>query len=258
MSPNEQGLSYIDWLRKYPLIDDANPQRTKINEAQSAFQEVVDGKKTSSNENLAPICSSVLEILLNATKNDSAPTNEQCLNVYDYRLRDSYPPCVASYPPVSNLTNFLNENNVQIDLNVERQVNYTVCNRVIQSTFGATDSLPAKLLFPDIVSQIPIVLYNGALDILWNADDILDYLKNLTWNGAIGFDDVNNKTGWVFDHEKAGWVLQNRNLTFINVFNASHYVPYAQPKVSRYLFDFQLNQYIKNETSYISLPREGL
>lgn len=165
-SPNEQSLSYIDWLRKYSLIDDANPQWAKINKAQSACQEVVDGKDISSNENLAPVCSSVLEVLLNATKNDSAPTNEQFLNVYDCRLRDSHPSCDASYPPVSNLTKFLNEKNVQIDLNVERQVNYTMCNRVIQSTFSATDSLPAKLLFPDIVSQIPIVLYNGALDIL--------------------------------------------------------------------------------------------
>lgn len=259
VSPDEQSLSYIDWFKEKSLISDSNPKWGDINDAQQACQDVVDGKAASPNENYAFSCRSILPIILEATKNDSAPTDEQCVNIYDYQLRDSYPSCGSSYPPVSDITTpYLNSTEIQHDLNVENAVNFSECSTIVQNSFTAANSPPAKELLPGIVSQIPIVLYNGDLDIICNTNGVLKYLSNLTWNGATGFDDVDNKSDWIVEDKKAGWVLQDRDITFINVFNASHLVPYNKPKMSRYLFDFVTNEYTKNNKGFVSLPKKGL
>ncbi|KAI5970104.1 hypothetical protein CANMA_000715 [Candida margitis] len=256
VSPNEQFLSYIDYFKDHFLIDDSNPNWDTINEYQSACQEVVDGEEISSNENRAPVCEALLGLFLNATRNESAPADQQCLNVYDYNLHDSFPSCGDSYPPLSDANRFLNRWDVQADLNVESPVNYTVCNTVVQETFTAPNSPPSKLLLPDIVSQIPIVLYNGASDILCNTDGVLKYLSNMTWNGATGFSDTNNRADWIVEDKKAGWVLQDRNLTFINIFNASHYVPYSQPTVAKFLLDFVTGETTEDAEGFVSQPKE--
>lgn len=136
-------------------------------------------------------------------QNDSAPTDEQCVNIYDYQLRDSYPSCGSSYPPVNDITTpYLNSSDIQHDLNVEHPVNFTECSTVVQNAFTAANSPPAKELLPDIVSQIPIVLYNGDLDIICNTKGVLRYLSNLTWNGATGFDNVEKKSDWIVEDKK--------------------------------------------------------
>ena len=259
VAPDEQSLSYVDWFKEKSLIDDSNPKWSDINDAQKACQDVVDGKAASPNENYAFSCRSILSIILDATKNETAPTDQQCVNMYDFQLRDSYPSCGSSYPPVNDITTpYLNDSGIQHDLNVQHPVNFSECSTVVQHAFTAANSPPAKELLPDIVSQIPVVLYNGDLDIICNTNGVLKYLSNTTWNGATGFNDVDNKSDWVVEGKKAGWVLQERDLTLINVFNASHLVPYTQPIVSRYLFDFVTNEYTKNNGEFISVPKEEL
>ncbi|KAI5969098.1 KEX1 [Candida margitis] len=259
VSPDEQSLSYVDWFKEKSLIDDSNPNWSQINDAQKACQDVLDGTAASPNENYAFSCHSILQVILNATRNESAPADQQCVNVYDYQLRDSFPSCGSSYPPVTELiTPYLNSSKIQNDLNVNHPVNFTECNTKVQETFTATNSPPAKVLLPGIVSQIPIIVYNGDLDIICNSNGVLSYLSNLTWNGATGFDDANNRTDWIVEDKKAGWVLQDRDLTFINIFNASHLVPYSRPLVSRYLFDFATDEYTKNDKGFVSSPKDGL
>ncbi|KAI5966602.1 hypothetical protein KGF57_000566, partial [Candida theae] len=60
----------------------------------------------------------------------------------------------------------------------------------------------------------------------------------MTWNRAEGFTDPDNHIDWEFGKERAGCVLQDRNLTFVNVYNASHMLPYNVPEISRSSFQF--------------------
>ncbi|KAI5967422.1 hypothetical protein CANMA_003065 [Candida margitis] len=218
VSPNEQFLSLIDYFKDHSLIDDSNPNWANINKAQSVCQEIVDGEETSLNENKAQVCTSLLGLFLNATRDESAPADQQYLNIYDYKLHDAFPTCGFSYPPLTEANKFLNRWEVQADLNVERPVNYTVCNTVVQKTFTAPNSPPDKNNFAGIIST----------------------------TGSIG----------VVEEEKAGWVLQDRNLTFINIFNASHYVPYSQPTMAKYLLDFITSETTEDIEGFISSSDE--
>lgn len=59
----------------------------------------------------------------------------------------------------------------------------------------------------------------------------------MKWNGIKGFENTDAKSDWVHDEKNVGYMLQERNLTFINIYNSSHMVPYDLPDVSRALLD---------------------
>jgi hypothetical protein len=67
----------------------------------------------------------------------------------------------------------------------------------------------------------------------------------MTWNNGTGFD-LGNGTlapieSWIVENEPAGLIRTARNLTYILFYNASHMVPYNQPRRSRVM----LHQFIK-------------
>ena len=240
VSPNEQSLSYIPFFKEHDLIDDDNEAWPDLLQAQAECEAVVNGSASNDgNINDAPACDSIINILLDATLSNSL-SGELCLNMYNYKLRDK--DCGNSYPSPdrSNLAKFLREAKVMLDLNIDHKIRWQECNDNVTSTFVPSHSAPAKTLLPALLEQIPIVLFNGADDIICNTEGVLDYVSNMTWNGEQGFSDPDNKIDWEFGSEPAGWVLQDRNLTLVNIYNASHMVPYNVPEVSRSLFQFVL------------------
>ncbi|KAI5960690.1 KEX1 [Candida theae] len=254
VSPNEQSLSYIPFFKEHGLIDDHNPSWPSLYAAQAACEAVVNGSAPDGgNENDAPACDSILNTLLQATT-QKTPSGDQCLNVYDYKLRDS--DCGNSYPQPdeSYVTRFLRDPKVIESLNIQHKTQWQECSSLVSRTFTASKSAPAKSLLPALLKQIPIVLYSGALDITCNSQGALGYISNMTWNGAQGFTNPDNHIDWEFGDEQAGWVLQDRNLTFVNVYNASHILPYNVPEISRSLFQFVTGTDQKRDGKIVTTP----
>ncbi|CAF4208392.1 unnamed protein product [Adineta steineri] len=120
----------------------------------------------------------------------------------------------------------------------------------VHNAFQAFNSKPSIDLLPDILGQIPILLYNGEYDLVcnhWAAENMLD---NMTWNRESGFDLGNGKVApiyaWIVDGESAGYIRYARNLTYILFYNAGHMVPYDQARRSQAM----LYQFIQLNLSY--------
>ncbi|CAI5760213.1 unnamed protein product [Candida verbasci] len=262
VSPNEQSLSYLPFFVDKKLIDTNNPQWLTILKTHENCQKIVnkidstfkDGQihdyEIDSGE-----CESILNKLLRATNNHG----ESCINIYDYNLRDSYPSCGMSWPnELSNVYPFLRSDEVMNDLNLQYKKEWVECNGRVGGHFKARNSVPSIHLFPELLQQIPIILFNGANDIVCNSVGVLSYIKKLSWGGVTGFQNDTNQIDWIYNDSSVGYILQERNLSFINIENSSHMVPYDLPDVSRALMDLITENYDKRDnngkTEFVTYP----
>lgn len=251
ISPNEQGLSDAEFALHAKLIDPSHPNWGQLARQIELCQQVVnkvdstfdDGKihdyETSSN-----ICESILTTILGSGRDPSKPANEQCINMYDYTLKDTYPQCGSNWPnELAYVSPFLNSETVQNNLNLDHGKKWVECSGQVGRRFTARNSLPAIHLLSELTQEIPVVLFHGNLDIICNYIGAESMLRKLTWGGQRGFSKDLVANDWVYDNKTVGYIKSERNLTFINIFNASHMVPYDQPDVSRALIDLITRNY---------------
>ncbi|EGW30146.1 uncharacterized protein SPAPADRAFT_73535 [Spathaspora passalidarum NRRL Y-27907] len=259
ISPNEQSLSYLPFCYDNGLITSANPQFSNILQKAEECQKIVD--KIDSNWNDIEVhgyevdtgvCEGILSDILSATTQD-----DKCINMYDFRLTDSSPACGMHWPlELKYVTPFLHQDEVMHDLNLQTLVRWHECTGRVGNKFRARHSVPAVHLLPRLTEQIQVLLFNGDKDIICNSMGTLNFLKKLEWGGNKGFGppDLEEKYDWIFDGSNSGYIKSARNMTFVNVYNSSHMVPYDVPKVSRSLIDLATGNFDKNETAYITYP----
>lgn len=256
ISPNEQSLSYLPYSHKAGILDIDNPQWSNIlkqhDKCQNIVNQIIGGtldKNVDANDIVSKECEKVLTMILSATINRSAPANQQCVNIYDYTLRDSYPSCGMNWPPdLSYVTPFLNNEDVLGQLNVNQHKNWKECSGGVGGHLKNRGIEPAVNLLPSILEEIPVLLFHGNRDIICNYIGAENFIKNLEWNGGRGFGEDSDSgptdaINWVYEDEVVGYVKSGRNLTFVNVFDASHMVPFDKPNVSRSIIDLIIGEY---------------
>ncbi|CAF2128290.1 unnamed protein product [Rotaria magnacalcarata] len=189
------------------------------------------------------------EIAKNGAMNNHYPnkTTDRCVNIYDVRLDDTWPACGMNWPvDIEYATLYLHREDVMSRIYVDgKKSGWTECADSVFYTFRAYHSIPSIKLLPDLLRQIPIVLYSGERDFIcnhWGTERMMDAM---TWNNRTGFD-LGNKTSaplesWIVDDEPAGLIRTARNLTYILFYNASHMVPYDYARRS----SATLHQFIK-------------
>lgn len=257
VAPNEQSMSYVEFALQAGIVSPTTPGWSDVLVQQEKCQNVVNdasaqGDTMSDYRVVSDVCDKVLNTLLRVTRDDDAPRDQQCVNMYDYTLRDVYPSCGMNWPPdLVNVGPFLNNPGVQMQLNLEHKSTWHECSGKVGRNFWARTSRPAVHLLPGILEEIPILLFNGNRDIICNYIGTEAYIDNMKWNGHEGWDD---KTvfNWQFDGSTAGYVRNSRNLTFVNVFNSSHMVPFDVPFVSRSLIDLATGNYDIKESEVIT------
>lgn len=245
VSPNEQSLYYMPYSVQAGIIKPDNPQWGSILHQQEKCQKIVDANSGSVSvaEVESSTCEAVLTMILSATT-DSRNPDQACFNMYDYTLKDSYPSCGMNWPPdLVNIGPFLNDPMVKMNLNLVRAKKWQECSGRVHSSLQAKKSAPAVNLLPSLLNELPIILFNGNRDIICNYLGTEGFIKTLTWGGATGFSGDVDVLDWVHDDNLAGYVKSERNLTFINVFDASHMVPFDKPEVSRALMDIMAGNY---------------
>ena len=77
--------------------------------------------------------------------------------------------------------------------------------------------------------MVPMILF-------CNSQGVLSYLQKLQWNGETGFTNKDNQISWIYDNKEVGYIIWERNISFINIYNSSH-MAYDLPDVSRALID---------------------
>ena len=188
-----------------------------------------------------PECEDILSKMLKWVKPGSG--KEECINMYDVRLRDEYPSCGMNWPPdLKQMQPYLWKSEVTqaLHVNAQRNTGWQECNGGVGAAFNVKKSKPAVELLPGIVEQVPILLFSGAEDLICNHMGTESLIKNLEWNGDKGFETNGEhapRRNWTFEGEDAGFWQEARNLTYVLFNDASHMVPFDWPRRSRDMLD---------------------
>jgi carboxypeptidase D len=201
--------------------------------------------KSLANGNLSvdePHCEAVLQsILLETAKGVSSP---ECYNMYDVRLKDSYPSCGMNWPPdLKDMTPYLRRPDVLEALHVspDKRSGWQECSSAVTSSFKAHNSRPSFDLLPGLLEEMPVLLFSGDQDLICNYRGTEELIHNMEWGGAKGFETSPGtwapRRGWTFEGEPAGIYQEARNLTYVLFYNASHMVPFDYPRRTRDMLD---------------------
>lgn len=184
-------------------------------------------------------CEAIMQEILRMTT-----TSGECVNMYDVRLRDSYPSCGMNWPPdLEYVTPYLRRDDVisALHINPDKKTGWTECSGQVSSAFTAKHSKSSKTLLPGLLEQIPIVLFSGDQDMICNHLGTENLINNMAWNGGTGMELSPGMTApkqdWTFEGEPAGQYQTARNLTYLKFYNASHMVPFDVPRRTRDMLD---------------------
>lgn len=195
-----------------------------------------------------PVCEQILRDITKSTITTIKGTEDKdCVNVYDIRLRDTYPACGMNWPPdLPSVTTYLRREDVMKALHIMVPGNPTPrpwqeCYDPVGGAFTVRNSKPSVLLLPDILKEVPIVLFSGASDLICNHIGTEDLINNLSWNGGKGFEITPGtwapRRDWMFEGENAGFWQEARNLTYVLFHNSSHMVPFDYARRTRDMLD---------------------
>ncbi|ONH65792.1 Pheromone-processing carboxypeptidase KEX1 [Cyberlindnera fabianii] len=237
--PNNQDLSYIPDLVDAGLLKTDATYYPDLLYLQSECEESI---KNGTGETVfeIPVCSDIFSYALYYTIDESAPDSQQCINVYDKRLRDYYPQCGLTWPPeLPYATTWLNRDDVTLAINLDpARANWTECASPPHVALTNKNSRPSIHFFPQLLERIPIMLFNGNEDIICNNLGVETMISKLTWGGVTGFgDDVVTYNWNLGTNSSSGTVKSARNLTFVDVYGASHMVAVDKSPESRGLVD---------------------
>ncbi|KAL1975643.1 hypothetical protein VTN31DRAFT_4035 [Thermomyces dupontii] len=237
ISPIEQYPSYLQYAYRTGIV---NKNSDIAGRLEALMQEcnvqlsADDGRDRVS----IPECENVLSTMLELTKED-----DQCINMYDTRLRDQS--CGRTWPPpLPDLTDYLQRSDVAsaLNLNPAKAAGWEECSGAVGASFKARESLPSIRYLPELLeSGIRILLFSGDKDLICNHIGTETLIHNMEWNGGTGFEISPGvwapRREWTFEDEPAGYYQQARNLTYVLFYNASHMVPYDFPRRSRDMLD---------------------
>lgn len=169
---------------------------------------------------------------------------KQCYNMYDIRLKDLYPACGMNWPPdLKNVEPYLRHKDVvaALHVNSHKSSGWTECSNGVGRAFQNRESNASAELLPEILAEVPILLFSGADDLICNHVGTEAFIGNLEWNGGKGFEVTPGtwapRRDWTFEGELAGFWQEARNLTYVLFYNASHMVPFDQSRRSRDMLD---------------------
>jgi carboxypeptidase D len=188
-------------------------------------------------------CEQILQEMLEKTST-SSNGKKMCYNMYDVRLMDTYPQCGMNWPPdLTNVTPYLRRKDVTeaLHINPAKTTGWTECNGMVGSQFKASKSQPSIKLLPNILAEVPIVLFSGAEDLICNHLGTEALIGNMNWNGGKGFELTPGtwapRREWTFEGEAAGFWQEARNLTYVLFSNSSHMVPFDYARRTRDMLD---------------------
>jgi carboxypeptidase D len=189
-------------------------------------------------------CEAVLSEMLEATSVQNSDGGRDCYNMYDVRLRDSYPSCGMSWPPdLEYVTPYLRRSDVvaALHINPNKNTGWTECSGAVGRALQAPESKASVTFLPQILSEVPVVLFSGAEDLICNHLGTEALIGNMEWNGGKGFEISPGtwapRRDWTFEGEPAGFWQEARNLTYVLFYNSSHMVPFDYARRTRDMLD---------------------
>jgi carboxypeptidase D len=241
ISPVDQYLAYLPYAYKMGLIQGGTDAARRVEGLQT---KCVEKLSAGSDKNVdTPECEQIMLAILEETKNKKAAENQQCINMYDIRLRDD-DSCGMNWPAdLTKVTPYLRRQDVvsALHVNKDKKTGWQECNGGVSSHFRAKNSTPTIEFLPELLSEIEVVLFSGDQDLICNHIGTENLIDKMSWNGGKGFELSPNvwapRRDWTFENEPAGTYQQARNLTYVVFYNSSHMVPFDYPRRTRDMLD---------------------
>ncbi|EMD96545.1 hypothetical protein COCC4DRAFT_75673 [Bipolaris maydis ATCC 48331] len=241
ISPVDQYLSYIPFAYQNGLMQSGTDSAKRIeSQLKICTEQLSDGGMDRVD---TPECEQIMVRILEETKNTKADEMNQCINMYDIRLRDDSS-CGMNWPPdLYQVTPYLRRPDViqALHINPDKKTGWQECNGAVSGHFRARKSDPSVKFLPEIIEQVPVLLFSGDKDLICNHVGTEAMIQNLKWNGGKGFEASpgvqNAKSDWMFEGEPAGTWQEARNLTYVVFYNSSHMVPFDYPRRTRDMLD---------------------
>lgn len=249
ISGDEQSLSFIPLFLKTGLMDLSHPSWPDLLKLHEECQININKAKSKGEIlNGDDACESILTSFLKITRDMLGPRDSQCINMYDFRLRDSFPSCGMNWPPtLPNVYEFLAREDVKNDINIIFPQRWKECNGMVHSILDGGKSTPSVTLLPYILERTEILLFWGDNDIICNYIGGQYMVDNLEWGGQRGYSEEIIEFDWVDNSELSGTYKSERNLSFVKVYNASHMVPFDKPETSRALINLLMKRFAVDE-----------
>ncbi|EHL00073.1 putative Pheromone-processing carboxypeptidase kex1 [Glarea lozoyensis 74030] len=243
IAPEEQYKAYLSYAYEKGIVQRDSALAKRLESQQAICLAALDEEGGRDRVDLAK-CEQVLQDILRETQIKGPDGQMQCLNMYDVRLRDSYPSCGMNWPPdLSNVTPYLRRKDVTqaLHLDAGKNTGWTECNGAVGGAFRASTSKPSIQILPDLIAEVPTVLFSGAEDLICNHIGTEELINNMQWNGGKGFELSPGtwapRRNWEFEGEQAGFYQEARNLTYVLFYNSSHMVPFDYARRTRDMLD---------------------
>lgn len=238
VSPKEQSFAYLEYAYKSNIVAKNSDIAKQLESQQSLCKGELDSAGTDLQVSY-PSCEKILHQILKLTVKDG-----RCVNMYDTRLDDTYPSCGMNWPPdLKQITSYLRRQDVvkALHINPEKKTGWSECNGAVGGAFKARHSKPSVDILPNILEQVPILLFSGDQDLICSHYGTESLIHNMEWNGGKGFELTPGtwapRQDWTFEGEPAGYYQEARNLTYVLFYNASHMVPFDYPRRTRDMLD---------------------
>ncbi|KAI5784609.1 pheromone-processing carboxypeptidase KEX1 [Geopyxis carbonaria] len=242
IDPAPQYNSYLTFAYKHDILKKDSRMAKDLEKILTKCNEGLEAETEDHVENR--FCEGVLTTLLKKTQHRNDKGQNVCWNMYDVRLEDSYPYCGMNWPPdLEQMTPYLRRDDVKqaLHINADKSAAWVECAGAVTANFTARNSKPSIKLFPDILKEVPILLFSGDQDLICNHIGTEELIHNLEWNGGKGFElspgNWAPREDWKFEGEPAGIYQTARNLTYVLFYNSSHMVPFDVPRRSRDMLD---------------------
>lgn len=241
ISPPEQYDAYLKFAYEKGVVQKGSDVAQQI---EATYRQCSKAMATGGYDHVdSSACEEVLQEILRLTVKKKDGKNE-CVNMYDVRLTDTYPSCGMNWPPdLTSVTPYLRKSEVTaaLHINSAKSTGWSECNGAVGAAFRAQNSAPSVKFLPDLLKEIDILLFSGAEDLICNHIGTESLISNLEWNGGKGFEVTPGnwapRQDWTFEGEAAGFWQSARNLTYVLFYNSSHMVPFDYPRRTRDMLD---------------------
>ncbi|CAG8949811.1 hypothetical protein HYFRA_00004135 [Hymenoscyphus fraxineus] len=243
ISPEEQYKAYLTYSYERGLVQHGTEIAKRLESQQAVCMSALNENGGKDRVDI-PKCEQILQSILKETQKKGPNGEMQCTNMYDIRLTDTYPSCGMNWPPdLDQVTPYLRRKDVTeaLHINAGKTTGWTECSGAVGSAFRAKQSKPSIQILPELLKEVPIVLFSGAEDLICNHIGTEDLISNLEWNGGKGFELSPGtwapRRNWEFEGQAAGFYQEARNLTYILFYNSSHMVPFDFGRRTRDMLD---------------------
>ncbi|RFU28673.1 hypothetical protein B7463_g7659, partial [Scytalidium lignicola] len=243
ISPEEQYKAYLSFAYESGMIERGSDAAKRVEAEQAVCLKLMEEKGALDHVDI-PECENILMEILRVTQTKGPDGENQCINMYDVRLKDSFPSCGMNWPPdLMYVTPYLRRQAVLEALHITpgKRTGWTECNGAVSGAFQARNSKPSVQILPEILKEVPTLLFSGASDFICNHIGTEELISNLEWNGGKGFEispgNWAPRQMWEFEGELAGFYQEARNLTYVLFYNSSHMVPFDYPRRTRDMLD---------------------